>query len=217
MTHTLSRLAGCVSLMLALFLNAGCVSESSEPKPPGARLTPSQVKHIVAKRALANGWHVEASEPWDLTFQLRGHERVWVAILKTEDIDYWLLVDDATGSAEFMMPTLHPQEHPHPPGEDWLAKIDDGLARTKYPIGIEQLLRNLHLEGVTCDGGGRFDEKTFFLDYTLRHEKDTPARFNLRCYYLDPGTDAHPKIIIHAELTYVDSYVRSYRLTRMEN
>ncbi len=206
-------------------LIAGCAiaPTQSQQRPPNggkvtSRLSVARVKEIAAARARANGFQVEASAPWTVALQVNEHGYLWVVTLVTQNgpAPYWLHVDDATGGAEFVMPIFQGQQK-FAEDADWLIKVDESLKRSVYPIELESLMRAAHFATATPTGGGTTTDGRFFFDYTLREEKDIPARFEVRCYYTMPQGMAGPKIVIAADLAYVDAKTYRYLLVRYVN
>lgn len=99
-----------------------------------------------------------------------------------------------------------------PAGSDWLVKVKEGIRQVKFPIRIEEFLRQVHATGIDSDSGGTTLDGQVFLDYTLRKEKDSLARFELRCFVKTPEGWTGPKIVMRAELSYVDATLNRYLL-----
>lgn len=196
----------------------GCTSTPSDDSRGGgvlrSRLTLEKVKEIAAARARENGFQVSASDPWGLSLRASERPYVWTVMLQAPGKappGYWLLVDDETGKADFMMPSVVKTREP-PAGSDWLVKVKEGIREVKFPIRIEEFLRQVHASGIDSDSGGATPDGQVFLDYTLRNEKDSLARFELRCFVETPEGWTGPKIVTRAELSYVDATLNRYLL-----
>lgn len=125
---------------------------------------------------------------------------------------YWLMVDDLTGKADFVMPHIKANEVPV--ASDWLSKVQQVLRRMRYPIQIEELLRQINSDGLEPSGGGTLQTGCMYLEYTIRREQDWPARFELRCYIETPKNWTEPKFVTAAEVAYIDEKLNRYRLDR---
>jgi hypothetical protein len=207
-----------VILFTIMVFLAGCTSTPSADSRGGgvlrSRLTLEKVKEIAAARVRENGFQVTASDPW--TLSLRADERpyVWTVMLQVPGKappGYWLFVNDETGKADFVMPTVVRTSEP-PAGSDWLVKVKEGIRQVKFPIRIEEFLRQVHATGIDSDSGGATLDGQVFLDYTLRKEKDSLARFELRCFVATPEGWTGPKIVTRAELSYIDATLNRYLL-----
>jgi hypothetical protein len=128
---------------------------------------------------------------------------------------YWVLVNDETGQADLMMATAGPASKM--PGSDWLARVQEGILRAKYPVPLEEFLNQVHATGIVSDSGGSTPQGRMFLEFTLRNESGTPARFELRCYIKAPKNWTDPKIVTGAELAYIDAAINRYVLTDGNN
>lgn len=129
---------------------------------------------------------------------------------------FWLLVDDETGKADFVMPTVVRSPEP-PAGSDWLVRVKDGIRQVKYPIRMEDFLREVHATGIISDSGGSTPDGRMYLEFTLRLDQKLPARFELRCYITTPEGWTGPKIVTAAELAYIDAAINRYVLADGNN
>lgn len=123
---------------------------------------------------------------------------------------YWLTIDDVTGRAEFTLPIVQLEQRPVPDA-GWLRQIDETVRTAVFPIAIELLLRYPALANAKPSGGGSTGNGRAFLEYTLRQESGSPARFELRCYHVVSPAAAEPIIVTHAELAYVDAGLNRWR------
>lgn len=209
-----------VAAALLAAILGGCTAapvKSTKPSAPAVSTTPrlslERVREIAVARTRANGFDVKVSDPWTFALQFNDNERIWAAILwlpgKTP---FQLYINDATGEASFLAPEIHPDQR-FAVGPDWLESVADVLSRTRYPIDLEEFMRAAHFAGAEFTMGGTTADGRPFLDYAMRRERDTPARFEVRCYYETPRGSSGPKIVTAAELSYTDAKVNRYLLT----
>ena len=187
---------------------------SSSDGPLVSHLTQAQVREAAAARARENGFSVDASMPWVLSLSTAQRPYVWTAMLQEPGQPppgFWLLIDDATGRTDFVMPMVAKAPGP-PAGSDWLAKVKNGIQQVKYPIRLEDFLGVVQATGPRADSGGSTPDGRDFLEFTLRRERDGPARFELRCYIVTPEGWTGPKIVTAAELAYIDEAINRYVL-----
>ncbi len=207
-----------LTLLLFASLLAGCATAFK----PGAdndgvlvsRLTQAQVREIAAARARENGLQVDASMPWSLSLSTAKRPYVWTAMLMEAGRPppgYWLLIDDETGKADFVFPMI--TRLPEPPGgSDWLFKVREAMKHVKYPLRLEDFLRQVHATGIQSNSGGSTSDGRMYMEFPLRRESEGPARFELRCYIDTPEAWTEPKTVTGAELAYIDAGTNRYLL-----
>ena len=178
-----------------------------------SRLTIAEVTQCVQAAANARGYQISSRRIWDYSLGLREGRRVWTVYPRDPNgtASSWCIVDDDSGAVDFVMPMLQPSTTASI-SDDRLARIARALGENSYPMSLEDFLKQAQLHGVEAAGGGRETDQLWFLDYTLRQEKDSPERFEVRCFYLQPQGDFGQKLVVRAELAYWDAKVNRYRL-----
>lgn len=209
-----------IILLIVACVQAGCTAPTGPTASTDgvlvSHLTQARVKALAAAEARRNGFAVDATGPWTLSLDARQTGAIWTAMLQEPGKNppgYWLqIADDDTGRAGFVMPQL--KAVGSPAGSDWLIRVQEALATIKYPIVLEDFLREAHLTGIENTGGGTAPDGRFFLTYTLHQEKDSPVRFEVECYYTAPDGWTGRKMVHGAELTYWDAARYRYVLRR---
>jgi len=158
----LPRIAGLLAFA-CLLLAGGCSTWGTsganavkdEHRPVRPRLSVAEVKKLAAARAQKNGFSEQASAPWQITLDVQDSGLRWCALLPRfgQGNPFWLLIDDATGAAEFVTPEIHIEQN-EIPGADWLSQVYNGLRAAKYPILLETLMRDAHCTSAQFSMGG---------------------------------------------------------------
>ncbi|MBX3735811.1 MAG: hypothetical protein KF715_03900 [Candidatus Didemnitutus sp.] len=204
--------------LAGLALLSGCQVPSPAPVMTGrlsSRMTIAQVTDRVQSEAKLRSYALTSTSQWTFSLGLDKGRRIWTVYATAPDgsPNSWFRVDDDSGAVDFIMPMLQVSASASV-ADDRLTRVAKALEEIVYPLPLDDFLKQAQLAGSAAQSGGRLSETIWFLEYTLRHEKDSPERFEVRCYYMLPHGEFAEKLVVRAELAYWDEQLYRYRLVR---
>lgn len=202
-----------ICLCILPFIAAGQTS------PEKGRLTTTLTEERVIELATAcieqNGFVVPDDLEWTTAIQNRETGLVWSVhtSIKGHPDPFWIHVDETTEHAEFVMPIIVPDARDEA-GRDWLIQTYLKIVEIEYPVRFEDFLRRAYLSAAKPTGGGNNPEKGLYLNYTLREDSPSPARFIVRVFHKAPPGAKGTKLVTDAQLIYIDSATYEYQLKK---